>query len=50
MLSVAWGCGGDMKGKIVLTVAIFIVASSRNMSIAQGPFWIADVNVIIEVF
>ena len=50
MSSVAWRCGGDMKGKTVLTVAIFTAVSLQNMSITQGPFWIADVNVVVEVF
>ena len=32
VLSVAWRRGGDVEGKIVLTIAIFIAASPQNLS------------------
>ena len=47
MLIVVLRCGEDGEGKIVLMVRLilfFVVASLQNMSITQGPLWIADVK------
>ena len=47
MSSVVLRCGEDGEGRIVLMVGLllfFVVASLQNMSISQGPLWIADVK------
>ena len=47
VLIVALSCGEDGEGRIVLMVGLllfFVVASLQNMSITQGPLWIADVK------